>query len=235
MKINQTIHPKDQMYNGNWERYESVGHDALRKIQSILSISNASPRRILDLACGHGRVARHLRASFPDSVIVGSDLMPHAIEFCANEFGYIAHLSSTDLDSITFDQPFDLIWSGSLMTHLNETSALKMLSLMIRALQPGGYAIWTTHGRYLKSRYNSRKWPYLLSPDQFRGIVELFDEGNYAYVDYDGKRGYGISMTPLPWVMKSISPHLDIRLTAMIERGWDSHQDVIGIIKAPVF
>lgn len=232
--LSKTIHPKDQMYLGDWGHYESVGRDALKKIEAVLSINDVNPTRILDFACGHGRVARHLVSAFPSAEIVGSDVMPHAIEFVSAELGLVPHLSNTNFDDVKFDKQFDLIWSGSLMTHLNEASAQKMINMFWRSLSPNGVAIWTVHGRYVSSLFHGGEWPYNLSHDQFSEIAHLFDAGKYAYTDYSHMKNYGISMTPLAWLLQNISPYSDLRILSFIEQGWAEHQDIVAVVKRPM-
>lgn len=233
-RVNEKIHPKDQMFTGNMERYLGVGEDAMRRISGVLSQENKTPTRVLDLACGHGRVARHLKARFPDAEIVGSDVMPHAVEFCATELGLTPHLSSRDLAEVEFDKPFDLVWSGSLMTHLSEANARKMLSLMVRSISNSGVAAWTVHGRHAASKFDAGKWTYNLSAEKFGALVASFRNDEYAYTDYEHMKDYGISLTPLSWILRELNSFKECRLIACIERGWDEHQDLIAIAKRPV-
>jgi SAM-dependent methyltransferase len=234
-ELNTNIHPKDQMhFGGNLDRYISVGADALRNVRAILNLCQAEePKRILDLASGCGRVLRHFRYAYPAAHVVASDLMPHAVEFCENELGAKAHIGSANFTD-TFDEGFDLIWSGSLMTHLSEEKASLMLDMMLRSLSPGGLAIWTCHGRYTETLYRSGKWPYNISAERMEKLVSDFRDEKYGYCDYDHMKGYGISVTPLRWLATEISRHPSVRIVSLVERGWDNHQDVLAIQKRSI-
>lgn len=235
--VNSRIHPDDQMYSGNIEVYLSVGVDALAKIKTILAINSDKPKSILDLGCGGGRVTRHLRAEFPEAIIVASDLIPHCMDFCQTEFGATPHPAARNFDEIKFDgEGFDLIWSGSLMTHITELSAIKMIDLMVRSLAPNGVAIWTTHGRHVDHIYRSGRWPYLLSSESFGEIVGEYREGRYSFASYDHMKGsgYGISMTPTSWIIKQLQMIDSIRIVSIIERGWGGHQDIVAIRKESI-
>ncbi len=60
------IAPDDQMFVAGQEaHYFSVGEDGLNNVLASLVRSRCQKvEQILDLPCGHGRVARHLRAGF---------------------------------------------------------------------------------------------------------------------------------------------------------------------------
>src|SRR6185503_8956473 len=51
--------------------------DLRRRVTTSLHAAlGAAPQRILDVGCGTGANARALRAAFPSSVIVGTDIAP---------------------------------------------------------------------------------------------------------------------------------------------------------------
>lgn len=234
MQVSEVIHPQDQMYTGNMTRYLSVGRNAMNSINTILSLTGVQPKHILDYACGCGRVCRHLRADYPEAKIVASDIMPHGIQFCADTFSATPHLASPNMKSVSFGQGFDLIWSGSLITHIDESKALAMIDMMIRSLNDNGVAIWSQHGRYVERFEAKGKWPYKLSPPAMANLAAQYRAGKYAYTDYEHMRGYGISITPMNWLFDAIAQHKSVRFVGLVERGWDNHQDVVAIQKKPI-
>ncbi len=233
ISVNTAIHPNDQMFTGSLERYLSVGANAIANIEAILKLTGLRPNTILDYACGCGRVARHLRQRFPEATVVASDLSKVGTAFCAEQFGAIPHTPNARFEQVHFERQFDLIWSGSLMTHIDEGAAKAMIGMMVRSLAPNGVAIWTTHGRYPASMERLGRWPYNLSKERMRSIAEAFRCGRYGYSDYEHMKGYGISMTPLPWLYDTLAEH-DVRVVALIERGWDNHQDVVSFQNRPI-
>src|SRR5438034_380941 len=61
----EEIAPEDRMYRYNPGYYFQAGRDALRCIRLAMIAGQVdSPRRILDLPCGHGRILRALKAGF---------------------------------------------------------------------------------------------------------------------------------------------------------------------------
>jgi len=234
-KVAKEIHPDDQMHGSTLERYFHVGRDGIRNICSVMILNGAEePQNILDFACGHGRIARYLAAAFPGAKITGSDLMPSAISFVEETFGFKPHTSSYDLKTLNFDTKFDLIWSGSLMTHLRQDSARDMIELFGRSLSENGLAIFTIHGRHVADKWKTGKWPYRLQKETLIELGKLYHRGEYAYSDYDHMKGYGISITPLGWLMSVLQDHPELMLVSLAERGWDNHQDVVAIAKRDV-
>ena len=68
--------------------------------QQVLSLSNL--RSILDLPCGHGRVARHLRVRFPGSQLICCDINRDGVDFCQSSYAATGMYSNAELD-VHFD------------------------------------------------------------------------------------------------------------------------------------
>src|SRR5262249_37176933 len=118
--VAQEIAPDDEMYYSGKDWYFSVGVSALRCVLHGLTISRvAQVSSILDLPCRHGRVARHLRAAFPRIPITFADVNRSGVDFCASRFDGVGVYSDPDLSRVDFPTRFDLIWVGSLFTHLD--------------------------------------------------------------------------------------------------------------------
>src|ERR1700712_4733094 len=116
-EIDKTVSPQDHMFTPGPDWYFSVGVDAIRVIFRALAMSSLGEvRRILDLPCGHGRVARHLRAAFPRAAITFADIETDGVDFCTRQFGGAGVYSRPDLAEVGLGTGFDLIWIGSLFT-----------------------------------------------------------------------------------------------------------------------
>src|SRR5437016_10513244 len=109
----------DGMYAGNGAQYFKVGLSAIRCIDAAIH-QGCLDRvdNILDLPCGGGRVLRFLAVHYSAKIWAG-DLQRDMVGFCAREFGAVPVHSSTDFDQLSIVQSFDIIWCGSLVTHLN--------------------------------------------------------------------------------------------------------------------
>lgn len=220
--VSHKIHSEDTMYvAGHAEHYFKVGLSALHLIQESLK---AEPRTILDFPCGYGRVTRFLAVAYPDAAIYGAEIKQDALEFCQTAFGVIPIESQSDLTNLDLGQRFDLIWCGSLVTHLNEQSTQDLLAFFKRHLSDNGICIVTTHGEYVVDRITSRDFVYGLSPTGQEQLVREYQSLGYGYSDYATQSGYGISAVT-PKYMGQL-----VRVLSFTPRGWDNHQDVYAFI-----
>src|SRR5262249_43255454 len=147
--IDLTISPHDDMFvAGELASYLFVGTSALEVISEAMLLARKTHfADVLDVPCGYGRVTRHLVKFFPESQIFVSEIDRAKQGFCASTFG----AQGIDLPPDFTGEPsrcFDLIFVGSLLTHLNEARSVNLLRYLLKALSEGGLLIVTTHGRH---------------------------------------------------------------------------------------
>ena len=229
-----TLHPDDDMLDplhpSAREHYLDVGLGALDLIKGALR--DKDPRTILDMPCGFGRVTRHLRSAYPDAAIYACELEERKIEFCARQFGAIPVLSKVDVDKVVFDVNFDLIWCGSLLTHLDEPRFRAMLKLIGESLAPSGLALVTLQGRFA-STFNRHVASYIAN-DRFLSIEAQCEREGFGYADYAEGVPYGIAVSSPSFVMRCIEPDRTVTIGGFHERAWDRHQDVLVLKKEPI-
>jgi SAM-dependent methyltransferase len=221
--MNELIHPSDDMFTGDMIHYLSVGESAINCIESIWPF-DVFPDTILDLPSGYGRVARYLTEFFPKSTITVCDINKEAIEFCATQFGAIPLLSNHHPSKIDFPSRYDLIWCGSLLTHLDSESVIKWLNVLGSCLSSGGVLIFTTHGRSVASRYSGNS----------KLFIDYALEG-FGFDPYPNHPDYGTSVCKLSWVIKHLEnlfPSTEFSIISSSEHLWDNNQDVIAIQRA---
>jgi SAM-dependent methyltransferase len=238
--INRNLNPNDKEFidrsDEQIRHYFSVGADAMRIIiNALLANSPQPPQSILDFPSGSGRVTRHLRAFFPEARIVASDLYDYHVDFCREAFQIDGLLSRVNVSKIDFREKFDLIFCGSLLTHLPEASFSDTINLISRSLSDSGIAVITLHGRF--SDHLQATKPDFYLPDQLYEVAaESVRRTGFGYVDYthdvlegifNKDEGYGIALVRPHWVMRLLEPRTDLRLLGYVERGWDNHQDVL--------
>jgi len=235
-EVSRTISPDDDML----DRHSSCGMDLYMRagisaadilLRAMMLSGKMEAETILDMPCGFGRVMRHLVALFPDARITACDLYLNCIDFCASQFGATALKSREDFRDIEFVQKFDLIWCGSLLTHLPDRPFRDALELFSRSLAPDGLAVVTTHGRHSPFTQHN-KWKYM--PDEYFTIAETqFADSGFGYADYpastvfNGQKDYGISLSSPSFVMKCLEVDPSIRIQGFMERAWADHQDVV--------
>ena len=126
-EIEGRIHYDDQsLVNDDFFHYHQVGNSAIINIDNALQAAGLSPSDIhslLDFPCGYGRVLRKLRTHFTQARIDACDIVPAAIRFCAEEFDVEPILSCKNFSKIQFSRSYDLVWIGSLLTHLSFAAA----------------------------------------------------------------------------------------------------------------
>ena len=234
----QTLNPHDREWDGSdaWQvqHYFDAGEDALSVIVAALSSAERQlPRTILDFPSGSGRVTRQLRAFFPDAEIWVCDIDPEHLRFCAAQFGAKATLSEHALTNVRFEVDFDLIFCGSLLTHLPARPATEALSLVSRSLSSTGIGIVTLHGRH-SSYIQRHRWRYI--DDESFAIAEREASATgYGFVEYQGQMrqrfthsgSYGVSLVKPSWVVARLESNPAIRVLGYRERQWDDHQDVV--------
>jgi CBS domain-containing protein len=225
------ISPADNMHGGLHAEYLLGGMSALRCIQAAMSAANTGdPATILDLACGWGRVMRFVKAEWPDASLAACDLERDAVDFCARVFGATPIYSAVEPGEVRIEGEFDLIWSGSLFTHLEKERWLGFLNLAAGCLAPGGLFVFTANAKLSGERLRG-----LGLPDRdIASILRDFDESGFGYVDYTGIKDYGIAMAARRWVRMQIAADPRLDLVSYAEREWGPaipKQDVIACIR----
>jgi len=231
-QVESRISPRDTMYTGDGAHYFKVGLSAMCIVEEALRRANlAKVGRILDLPCGHGRVLRFLARRFPRAVVTACDLDRDGVDFCARAFGAIPVYSRIDLDALSFDAPFDLIWCGSLITHLDAHATRALFRLFARHLAPGGLLLFSAHGDFVARRMPSGEFDYMLTPAQVETITRRYAETGFGYEDYAGEDGYGVALTSPAWIRARVGEVGGLKEVYFGERVWDAHHDAFGFVR----
>lgn len=237
--VSKEIHESDNMNMSTTERYFEVGRSAIAAISKSLLCNEVNKvGSVLDFACGFGRVCRYLRAAFPEADFTVSDIWKEAVDYSSKSFNATPHYADANFSKMNFDGTFDLIWCGSLVTHIPEKKATQLIDAFAKHLAEGGVMVFTTHGRNMYQRRKSKSMTYNISDADFRKMEGAYKAGKYAFATYEMKttygKDYGISMTPLGWIYSYLLTRNHLSLRAYIEKGWDNHQDVVAIAHSPV-
>lgn len=227
------ISPDDGMYKGDGNHYFRVGLSAVKCIDAaVTAAGNVHPKQILDLPCGHGRVLRLLVHRFPEAAITACDLDTDGVDFCTGTFGVSGVYSRPDLSALSLENQFDLIWCGSLVTHLDEPRIVALMKFFQRHLLPGGLLVFTAAGERVAEWMLSREFDYGIAKSAMPQITSRYREGGYAYTDYPYMPDYGISLTSPEWIRRRIEQVGKLREVYFVQHGWDDHQDVYGFVKS---
>lgn len=228
--VAQEISPRDEMLFGNETHYFDVGESALHCIETALFAARREKsgiKQILDLPCGHGRVMRFLKKAFPAARLTACDLNQDGVDYCAKVFGAVPVLSQATVDDIPLREKFDLIWCGSLLTHLPEEKCAAFFQLFQRLLHPQGILVFTTHGRHSANELATGKHRYGINDQQIADLLGRYRQRGFGYVDYGSQSGYGISLALPSFVLANFVQHPEWQLISYHENGWDKRQDVV--------
>jgi SAM-dependent methyltransferase len=233
-RVDPQIHANDDMWplprehRRAAEMYVWAGLAALRSIEQALRAGGGSdPRTILDLPSGYGRVLRFLRVAYADAEIVACDLNAEGVRFCAQQFGVEPINSRRDVDRVSFAQSFDLIWCGSLLTHLNESDSGALIGLFRRSLTSSGVALVTTHGAH-RAPEPDGVWEAGVEPDAVRRLRESVDETGFGWEPYGGTGRYGATVISRDWLRVRAQEH-GLRETWFEQDGWGGYQNVCAL------
>ena len=229
-RVERRVADDDTMYAGHEEHYFGVGASALaivRRALDVARIDEGDVARILDYACGYGRVLRWLRAAFPEAVIHGVDAHAPSIE-AAHTLGLADSIVQLDI-SLERDlgASFDLIWVGSLFTHLSAADTQRGVAYLRRHLSPKGVLIVTTHGEFVHERLITGAADYALTPESVAQVITGYDSIGYGYADYWNSTTFGISVTRAAR-MTEILLAAGLMPFMFQPAEWDRHQDVFA-------
>ncbi|MGL3110691.1 class I SAM-dependent methyltransferase [Bradyrhizobium sp. BR 1432] len=237
-EIIRDLHPNDHMFNAavqGWTDYMGVGVSAVQIICSALLTGPAYHlEKVLDFGCGHGRVARHLRAFLPKAELYFADIDETGSRFCADTFAGNYVQSHHDFDQLDLPKDLDLIWVGSVFTHLDYGRMNKLFNALIGALRPRGTLIATFRGesQYRRALQETdpnqrRKWKSLIDQYEAGGI----GFGSYGIAD---DPEWGLSLSSINSVIGMGKRLPNVRLVSYSEIGWAAAHDVAAWSISPV-
>jgi CBS domain-containing protein len=227
-----SISDRDLMFaDGGLATYLSTGASAMRCIRAaLLAAGKQSVYRVLDFPSGYGRVLRLFKAEFPKAKLAACDIDADAVDFCAREFDATPFVSAVDPGEVQIDGEFDLIWCGSLLTHLDAPRWRGFLELFHSLLTADGVLVFTTHGRHVAAML-AKGTRYGLSEAAAERTVASFNRTGFGYGDYPDQDEYGISVSSAAWTFALLGD-LPLRVVGYTERGWAEAQDVVATVRA---
>jgi SAM-dependent methyltransferase len=158
-----SIHEADEMYrylltgmanapDRGMVSYFDTGRDLWRGFRDTLRQVGREPKelgRVLECACGYGRLTRHMVRDLEAAEITAVDIQPRAVEFQRQMFGTQAILSDTDPRKVPLTGPFDLIIVVSLFSHLPAHRFDQWLTRLHELLSPDGLLLFSVHAEHI--------------------------------------------------------------------------------------
>jgi hypothetical protein len=133
-------------------------------------------------------------------------------------------VSANDAQNVAALPLCDLIWVGSLFTHLDIPQWRDFLGLLESALVPSGVLVFTTHGDHAAE--------VMRSQEHNKELLDKYDRTGFGYVERPwGWPGYGGSLSTSEWVVQFIRDDTDLSVLDVEKRGWIQIQDVVSCVK----
>jgi ubiquinone/menaquinone biosynthesis C-methylase UbiE len=138
-------------------------------VQSMLatldsaSVELAPGSRVLDFGCAAAPMLRTLRATRPDLELWGCDIDPLATDWCRRHLpdAFRVFTNTTAPHLPIPDATFDLIYAGSVFTHILHIADAWLLELA-RILKPGAFLYATIHDQAFVAHTiaHAPEWPF---------------------------------------------------------------------------
>lgn len=231
--VSKTIHSGDGMAKSSHAQYFEIGANAAWAISEGMSAARLTPgdvKRVLDYACGYGRVLRWLVAEYREAEVLGVDVNEKAVASIPDTIGAKAQVLDPRL-SASLGDPFDVIWVGSLFTHLTEKEGLRVLKYLRKHMTDRGILVFTTHGSYVAERIQAREKTYNIPDSQIDSMIGRYRRYGYGFSAYEGQRDYGISVSTVGKTIEMIT-RSDLEPNFYRARAWGAHQDVFACVPA---
>jgi len=226
LEVSREIAANDPMYRYNPDLYFAAGQQALRCIRlAMLAARQEDVSSILDFACGFGRVQRMLRAAFPDAHITACDVREDGVAFCSRTFGASGVIGRPNPEEVQLQGPFDLIWCGSLLTHVPSDAWRGFVKLFDSVLSPRGLLVFTIYGRHLAEAIRDGSNMLRLNQAQADRLLHDYDTTGFGFVSEATQRApafgdFGDCVASREWVMQELDHLPALELLLYLERGW---------------
>jgi len=219
------INPDDEMYiftRDNMAQKETasyhyfeVGRECFKSIEHIMDSGGKSfegIRSFLDFASGYGRVTRFLIQAVEQGKVWVSDIYRGAVDFQKKYFRVNGFYSENDPSKLQFPERFEIIYVGSLFSHLPANRFRDWLSRLYEVVEDDGMLIFSTHGEWLRPE------GVQMGPSG----CSFFGQSESRSLSTDE---YGCTYVTREWV-ESLADELGINHIYFLERGLCEHQDI---------
>lgn len=159
--IDTAIHPACQMLahslrahrdaDAAVSQYFSVAEQQHGVVRGLAQRLFEHPRsvRLLDFACGYGRLLRFLVHSLPPANIHAAEIQPDAVEWVRERYGVDARLSTARPRDFDSPRRYDMIWIASLFSHLPDGLFQRWLARLAGLLEDDGVICLSVHDEAL--------------------------------------------------------------------------------------
>ena len=131
---------------------------------------------------------------------------------------------------MSLESKFDLIWCGSLLTHIDEIFAVDLFHFFNRHLSVGGLLIFSSHGKFVWDRIKDGNNTYGLNEAGVSLLISSYAESGYGYGNYPGQADYGIAVISAEWLRRQLSKNQGWKERGIILKNADGITIMIFIV-----
>ena len=199
--------------------------DIERALESI-GRSLGTVKAFLDFGCGCGRVLLALERRAAACALTGCDVDAGSVEWCQQHLLRSRCLVTDGLPPLPFESgSFDLIWCGSVFTHLDEDRQDRWLKELHRLLTPDGILLASVHGEAC--------WRPRLSA----GTIATLKRKGIVFARFNTDLGVRPSWYQVAWHTEEyVRAHWGtiFRIAGYIPTGLQGYQDIVVAAKSAV-
>lgn len=224
MFLTSLLHIGD--YPLSYHSYLSTGLNGFNLIQRILRSARDHVEvkgNILDFAGGYGRVTRFLAGYYKPEQVYTSDIKPAAVDYQMNKMGVKGFYSDYDPFKLKVDERFEVIFVGSLFSHLNKELYKNWLIQLLAMTESTGLLIFSVHDISL--------YPNETTEDHI--YVEDNEDTPFLFVEnkITSKDKYGVSFASEKFISELISSINPDAKYVRYPKGFGGLQDVYVVTK----
>jgi SAM-dependent methyltransferase len=218
------------------------GRLAAAELRDALGSDVGAVRSLLDFGCGSGRVLPHMAALAPSARAAGCDIDRDAIDWAGRNLPEFRWRVSAFRPPLPFERDsFDLVYSISVFSHLDEPMQDRWLQELQRVLRPGGVALLSVHGAFALDQFRTgttrtgwcRPGAFdrpPLTPGEFAFepyVKSPWNRGELPGVDGE----YGLAFHGVEYLQEHWSRFLDV--SEVRDRALSAWQDLVVCRKVP--
>lgn len=160
--------------------------DSLIETVSALGRSFDDFDHVVDFGCGCGRTFGHLYGRYACK-LYGCDVDQEAISWMKRSYPRAHFEANRFAPPLPFETgKFDLVFSVSVFTHLDEMKQFEWLAELNRVLKVGGIALLTVHGNHALEQFLSGRMQIGPVMTQALRAQPPLDEAGFIYQEYPG-------------------------------------------------